>query len=229
MELNFWHDRWEKGETGFHQASLNPYLAYFYGEKGPAPDKRSSLKVFVPLCGKSMDMQWLSQSGYPVVGVECSAVAVKEFVKDYGVSIEGAENEKHVKYTINGEVSDSANIELIQGNFFELTQADLEGVTDVFDRASLIALPEAMRKSYTEKMLELLDPGVRTLLITLTYPQHEMDGPPFSVSEEEVHDLYGKSFKIEKILVKNILSSEQRFQERGLTSLIETAYKLTRN
>ena len=132
-----------------------------------------------------MDMQWLSQNGYPVVGVECSAVAVKEFVKDYGVSIEGTESDKHIKYTINDEVPDSANIELIQGDFFELTVADLEDVTDVFDRASLIALPEAMRKSYAEKMMELLNPGVRTLLITLTYPQHEMDGPPFSVSEED--------------------------------------------
>lgn len=229
MDLSFWHDRWEKGETGFHQASLNPYLAYLYGEKGPAPEKRSSLKVFVPLCGKSMDMQWLSQNGYPVIGVECSALAVKEFVKGYGASIEEIENSRHIKYTINGDAPDSANIELIQGDFFELTAADLEGVTDVFDRASLIALPEAMRKSYVEKMLELLNPGVRTLLITMTYPQHEMDGPPFSVSEEEVHELYGKFFEIDKILVKNILASEQKFQQRGLTSLIETAYKLTRN
>jgi thiopurine S-methyltransferase len=229
MDLDFWQDRWVKGETGFHQASLNPYLAYFYGEKGPAVEKRASLKVFVPMCGKSMDMQWLSQNGYPVIGVECSSIAIKDFVKDYGVSIDGAENDRHTKFTINAEVAGSANIELIQGDFFGLTSSDLEGVTDVFDRASLIALPEDMRKNYAQKMSELLKPGVRTLLITMTYPQQEMDGPPFSVSEEEVNDLYGQSFEVEKILVKDILSNEQRFQERGLTSLIETAYKLTRN
>lgn len=228
MELDFWHNRWQKGETGFHQVGLNPYLAYFYGEKGPEPDKRSSFKVFVPLCGKSMDMQWLSKSGYAVIGVECSPIAIKDFVKEYGVSIDETENDRHVRYTINSEISDGACIELVQGDFFDLTEADLEGVTDVFDRASLIALPEAMRKRYVEKMTELLDTGCRTLLVTLTYPQHEMDGPPFSVTEAEVNELYGDNFKIEKILAKDILSNEQRFQDLGLTSLTETAYKLTR-
>jgi thiopurine S-methyltransferase len=228
MDLNFWQDRWENDETGFHQTGLNPYLAYFYGEKGPAIDARSSLKIFVPLCGKSMDMHWLSENGYSVVGVECSPIAVKEFVKNHGVSIEETKNDRHARYVINADSPGNAGIDLIQGDYFGLTKADVEGVTDVFDRASLIALPEDMRKSYADKMTELTSPGVRMLLITMTYPQHEMDGPPFSVSEEEVHDLYDESFKIEKLLIKNILSNEKRFQERGLTSLIETAYKLTR-
>lgn len=228
MELNFWHDRWEKGETGFHQAAANPYLAYFYGEKGPAVEKRSSLKVFVPLCGKSMDMQWLSENGYSVLGVECSPVAVKEFVQNHGVSIEEAESGPNIKYTINREVAGSSSIDLIQGDFFSLNSEDTKDVTDVFDRASLIALPEAMRKSYAEKMEQLLNPGVRMLLVTMTYPQHEMDGPPFSVNEEEVHELYDRSFRIDKLLMKDILANEKRFQERGLTSLVETAYKLTR-
>ena len=228
MDLDFWQDRWEKGETGFHQASLNPYLAYFYGEKGSPPDKRTPLKVFVPLCGKSMDLQWLSQNGYAVVGIECSPVAVKEFVKEFGISIEESKDDRYIRYTINKESAENQNIDLILGDFFDLTRSDLEGVTDVFDRASLIALPEEMRKRYADKMSELLSSGVRTLLIAMTYPQHEMDGPPFSVSEDEVNELYGKNFKIEKILVKEILSLETRFQERGLTSLVETAYKLTR-
>lgn len=228
MELSFWRDRWEKGETGFHQPTLNPYLAYFYGENGPAIDKRSSLKVFVPLCGKSLDMQWLSQNGYAVLGVECSSLAVRDFFENTGSAYVVTENDSHTKYSEDHKISGNANLEILQGDFFELTDKDVEGVTDVFDRASLIALPEAMRKNYAEKMTKLLAPGARILLITMTYPQQEMDGPPFSVSEEEVHDLYDKNFKIDKILVKNILSTEQRFQQRGITSLLETAYKLTR-
>lgn len=228
MDLNFWNDRWQMGETGFHQSVLNPYLAYCYGEKGPSADSRSSLKVFVPLCGKSQDMQWLSQNGYDVIGVECSSIAVKDFFEKNTTSFEITESDRYIKYTACAETSGKAKLEIIQGDFFELSAADIEGVTDVFDRASLIALPEAMRKSYVEKMAELLNPGVRILLITMTYPQHEMDGPPFSVDEEEVDGLYNKNFKIEKLLVKDILSAEQKFQQRGLTSLIETAYKLTR-
>ena len=97
MDLNFWHDRWEKGETGFHQPTLNPYLGYFYGEKGPAFEKRSSLKVFVPLCGKSLDMQWLAQNGYAVLGIECSPLAVKEFMQTHGDSFDETKNDRHVK------------------------------------------------------------------------------------------------------------------------------------
>ena len=228
MDLDFWQDRWEKGETGFHQTSTNPYLAYFYGEKGAPPERRSSLKVFVPLCGKSMDVQWLSQNGYEVIGVECSPVAVKEFVKEYGTSIDETKNDRHIRYEINKQSAENQNIDLILGDFFELTPSDIEGVTDVFDRASLIALPQEMRKRYADKMAELLNSGVRTLLIAMTYPQHEMDGPPFSVSEEEVNELYSKNYIVEKILTKDIFANEKRFQERGLTSLVETAYKLTR-
>lgn len=228
MDLNFWHDRWERGETGFHQPVLNPYLAYCYGEKGSSVDSRSSLRVFVPLCGKSQDMQWLSQNGYNVIGIECSPIAVKDFFEKSVASLEMTETDRYIKYTAHAGTSGKARLEIIQGDFFELVDSDIEGVTDVFDRASLIALPEAMRKSYAGKMAELLNPGVRILLITMTYPPHEMEGPPFSVSEEEVQDLYGENFKIDKLLVKNILSTEQKFQQQGLTSLLETAYKLTR-
>jgi thiopurine S-methyltransferase len=76
---------------------------------------------------------------------------------------------------------------------------------------------------------ELQKPGTRTLLITLAYPENEMDGPPFSVSEKEVHELYLDHFKIEKLAAKNILEDEPRFKDKGLTTLMETAYKLTKN
>ena len=92
----------------------------------------------------------------------------------------------------------------------------------------MIALPEEMRLQYAHKMVELQKQGTRTLLISMKYPQNEMNGPPFSVSEEEVNDLYSTHFKIDKLLEKNILEDEPKFKERGLTSLTETAYKLTR-
>ena len=59
MELDFWLERWNNNQIGFHQPQVNPYLIYFYGEKGPSPEQREKLKVFVPLCGKSKDLLWL--------------------------------------------------------------------------------------------------------------------------------------------------------------------------
>ena len=56
-----------------------------------------------------------------------------------------------------------------------------------------------------------------------------MAGPPFSVNDEEVSQLYGDKFTIEKLAAKNIIGDEPRFRDRGLSALTETAYKLTRN
>lgn len=221
MEIKFWHERWQRGEIGFHQANINPYLAYYYGEQGPELKARAELKVFVPLCGKSTDIAWLSQNGYAVTGVECSQTAIEDFFTEQNIRYDKQAGDEHLKYA-------SKSIELYQGDFFSLQKDELGKITDVYDRASLIALPEEMRSSYVMKMVELLQPGTRTLLITLSYPQQEMDGPPFSVSEEEVHALYDEYFSIDKLCAKNILEMEPRFKQKGLSTLVETAYKLVR-
>lgn len=227
MEQDFWLKRWENGETGFHQDDLNPYLAYFYGEKGPALEARQALKVFVPLCGKSLDMLWLAQNGYEVLGIECSEIAVKAFFEEHELDCQIEQGEHFTRY-ISVQVEGRRRIEILLGDFFNLTKADIEGVTDTYDRASMIALPEDMRRSYADKMFDLQNEGMRTLLITLTYPQNEMNGPPFSVSEEEVTGFYGEHFNIDKLMGKDIIDDEPSFQRRGLSSLYETAYKLTR-
>jgi len=227
MQRDFWEERWQKGETGFHQDILNPYLAYFYGEKGPALAARQSLKVFVPLCGKSLDMLWLAQNGYQVLGIECSDIAIKDFFQEHKLEYRVEPGQPFIRY-VSEEKTGQSRIEILHGDFFDLAPADLEGITDIYDRASMIALPETMRLDYFKKMLELQTEGMRTLLITLTYPQQEMDGPPFSVTENELNELYGEAFKIDKLLGKDILVDEPRFQQRGLSSLYETAYKLTR-
>lgn len=222
MELDFWRTRWQNNEIGFHQPYINPYLGYYYGEHGPDAATRQKLRVFVPLCGKSKDILWLSQNGYAVTGVECSDIAVEAFFAENNLPVEKQAQGAHIKYS-------AGNIDILQGDFFSLTSEDLGDVTDVFDRASLIALPAEMRKDYAVKMSQLLRPSTRVLLVTLTYPQHEMDGPPFSVEENEVKVLYEPNFKIDKLAAKNTLELEPRFKQKGLTSLIETAYKLKRN
>jgi thiopurine S-methyltransferase len=222
MDIAFWLERWSRGQIGFHQHQINPYLGYFYGEKGPPLEKRAELKVFVPLCGKSRDLWWLQQSGYETLGVECSEQAVEQFFTEQQLNYSRMNTESHVSYK-------SDKLEILLGDFFTLQADDIGNITDIFDRASLIALPEEMRREYVNKVTELQKPGTRTLLITLTYPENEMDGPPFSVSEKEVNELYRDNFKIDKLAAKNILEDEPRFRDRGLTTLTETAYKLTKN
>ena len=225
MEIDFWLERWNNNQTGFHQQHVNPYLVYFYGEKGPSAEQREKLKVFVPLCGKSKDMLWLSQGGYNVFAVECSERAVKDFFEENALNYKHAQKDEHALY----QSSDLPNlIEIYQGDFFELQPEVLDDITDIFDRASLVALPPEMRKQYAGKMAELQKPGVRTLLVTLTFDPEEMNGPPFSVTEEEVNELYSENFSVQKLLTKNVIEEEPGLKKRGLTALVETVYKLVR-
>ena len=75
MNPKFWQTRWQEGRIGFNQSEVNPFLIkHFSALKLPVGNR-----VLVPLCGKSIDMLWLSAQGYDVVGVELVETAVQAF------------------------------------------------------------------------------------------------------------------------------------------------------
>ena len=75
MIINFWNERWEQNEIGFHQSTVSPHLVNYW------PSMVSDqAKVFVPLCGKSLDLLWLMKQGHQVAGAECSDLAVDSFL-----------------------------------------------------------------------------------------------------------------------------------------------------
>ncbi len=157
--------------------------------------------------------------------MECSDRAAKDFFEENALNYKHAAKDQHGLY----QSSDLASIiEIFQGDFFALQKEILDDVTDIFDRASLVALPEDMRKLYVDKITEIQKPQTRTLLVTLTFDPAEMNGPPFSVTEEEVNDLYSENFSIQKLLFKNVIDEETGLKNRGLTALTETVYKLVR-
>jgi thiopurine S-methyltransferase len=216
MEPNFWHERWERAEIGFHQQDINFHLQRFWNRL----DLPAGRRVFVPLCGKSRDMLWLASEGYPVTGVEISSVAVAAFFGDNGLRPnrrrEGA-----------FEVWEQDEIQILLGDFFALEPRHLADIAGVYDRASLIALPPAMRERYARKLATLLPAGVQTLLVTLEYDQAALVGPPFSVGEEEVRALFEPAHAVEPLFSRDALAEESRWRERGLTWLLENAYRLT--
>ncbi|MBI5449856.1 MAG: thiopurine S-methyltransferase [Gammaproteobacteria bacterium] len=215
MEQEFWLERWRKGEIGFHQSDINPYLQRYWPQLQLAPGSR----VFVPLCGKSLDMLWLYQLGHAVLGVELSPQAVEGFFTDHALA---AQRRSHGHFTC----WQHDDIQLLCGDFFSLTAADLAGVTAVFDRAALIALPPPLRARYVEQLRRILPPQARILLVTINYPQHEMEGPPFAVPDEEVTALYGSWRTVMPLCCADVLAEQPRFRERGLTRLQESAWLL---
>jgi len=215
MEQSFWLNRWENRQIGFHQQQINEYLLRHW-DQFHLPEQG---RVFVPLCGKSADMVWLADKGYDVTGVEYSQIAVEEFFQENNLDYELT-----VKDPFNIYRSDK--ITIFQGNFFDLKK-DLIGQIDfIFDRASLVALPDELRGRYAEQLYRLTE-QTDMLLITMEYDQKQMQGPPFAVTAEEVSQHFSSFYTVRELETQDLLSISPQFKERGLKSLLEKAYKLS--
>ena len=96
----------------------------------------------------------------------------------------------------------------------------------VYDRASLIALPPDLRSRYVPHLAALAGKSTVSLLVTMDYPQVEMPGPPFAVSEAEVRQLYDGLAQVQPLAVFDVLAQNERFRQRGLTRMHEHVYRL---
>lgn len=184
MEANFWREKWARGEIAFHQSEANPLLV----DNMAKLERRHGSRVFVPLCGKTRDIAWLLSQGYRVCGAELVEAAVAQLFDELGlvpvITPEGA-----------GQRYRAAEVDILVGDLFALS-ADALGVVDaVYDRAALVALPQAMRERYVAHLLELTGAAPQ-LLLTFVYDQSHMSGPPFSVSRDEVRRHYRDSHDV---------------------------------
>lgn len=217
MQPEFWHARWRSGQIGFHQAAVDRNLQQFWPDLGVARNSR----VFVPLCGKSLDLPWLRERGHSVAGVELSAMALESFCMEHGVTAR--------RRMLNDfDVYETDKLQLFRGDFFALTPELLGPIPAVYDRAALISWKADLQPSYVEHLTALTRPGTQTLLITVEYPQAQMAGPPFSVSPRDVDRLYAKHHEIRTLSRQSILDTEPRLRAKGLTELHEVCYQLTR-
>ena len=217
VDNQHWLERWQEGRIGFHEAGVNQHLQNWFAGLAPAPGSR----IFIPLCGKAIDILWLARQGYEVIGIELSKIAIEAFFEENSLNFECIDSDRFGIYQ-------SENITLLQGDFFDLNQADLHNCQLVYDRAALIAMERDDRPGYCHHMLSLLPIGCDMLLISLEYDQSEMSGPPFSVPAEEVSQHYGNAFSIQMLDTNNIIDERPRWRKVGLSALQESVFSLTR-
>jgi thiopurine S-methyltransferase len=214
----FWHERWDGGQINFNQAEVHPLLAAHWSELGCPRGSR----VFVPLCGKTIDMAWLVAKGHRVNHSDLSERAVSDFFAEQRLASVARSDGDLVVHT-------AGDYALWCGDFFQLSAAHLDGVEAVYDRASLIALPPDVRRRYATHLCAILPPAAVIFLIVVEYDQSEMSGPPFSVTVDETAELYGDAFDIDLVTSYQALESNERLRERGLTHLEETLLVLRRS
>lgn len=187
MDPSFWHQRWEKNETAFHESKANPLLIKHVHELAVAKGRR----IFVPLCGKTLDIGWLLSQDYRVAGAELSQLAIEQLFMDLGAQPE-------ISSAGDLEQWSAKHLDIFVGDIFGLSKQRLGPVDAIYDRAALVALPEAMRERYVAHLMEITGKAPQ-LLITYEYDQRVMEGPPFSISNEEVRRHYAGTYDVRLI------------------------------
>ncbi|MDZ7758456.1 hypothetical protein [Rhodohalobacter sp.] len=216
MELSYWLSRWRKNKIGFHMADGYPALERHLNHNS-FPKQQT---VLVPLCGKSRDLITLTHHFNNVIGVEISEKAIGEFLQENGLT---ATESSFADF----KIFEAGSITLWCGDFMKLPARKLPPVDLIYDKAALVALPPEKRAKYAEKLVSLCSDSTYILLHHFIYKQDEMPGPPFSVSEPELNEYFGRKFKKE-ILEQNILDLNRfkKFQYRGLNSEIRERFIL---
>jgi thiopurine S-methyltransferase len=180
---------------------VNPNLPKYWEQAVSDADS-----VLVPLCGKSLDLLWLTERGLTVRGVEFVPEAVQEFFR-------ALEQTPQVQEFRNAKRFAHDGLSVFQADFFALSPQVLEPSAAVYDRAALVAIAPQRRAEYFQKLHAFTQPGARLLLLNFV---HDMEsGPPFSIPETELRDIADGAFTLVKHAERDILSAEPRFAERA--------------
>ncbi len=218
MQQSYWEARWRKRKTGFHRADVNPALVNHWD----ALRISSGNTVAVPFCGKAVDMVWLRDRGYEVIGIEFVEQACREFFEEHTTT------KPDVRKSKRGLVFSGEAITLHCADLFKLTPSDTGPARALYDRASLVAIPPEIRPRYVEKLGELFPDVREQLLISFEYDTDIMQGPPFSVEETEIRALYEADFCVTLLSEKDLLPESEKYRRIGLPEMIQKVWRISR-
>ena len=182
MQPQFWFDAWRAGKINFHEGKPSSYLADHV-------TRITGTSVLVPLCGKTEDLAFLAAHNHTVVGIELVEDAVAAFFSEHALS-------PHIERRGALAVYSSGPIKIITGDLFTVAREDIGPIDALYDRAALVALPADLRVRYIAHLRTLLAAATPGLLVTLDYPQDQMEGPPFSVPDAEVRSHYRRATQL---------------------------------
>ncbi|CAA0082584.1 Thiopurine S-methyltransferase [BD1-7 clade bacterium] len=192
MKADFWHQRWENKETGWHEASANPVFTDTFHHLGLTTGDR----VFVPMCGKTLDIHWLLDNGYAVVGAELNEPAVQQLFTELGKKPRISDSGTHKCY-------EAENITVWVGDILTLSTEQLGQVDGIYDRGALVALPKEMRSRYAPH-IKAISQCAPQLLVTYRYDTQKMQGPPFAIAEAELEAHYDNTHQRVEVFSRTV-------------------------
>jgi len=210
MTPEFWKSRWAAGQIGFHQPNAHPGLV----ANATTFPGNPSARVLVPLCGKTQDLAWLVEQGHDVVGVEVVQTAVEQLFEEAGLTPTWDD------LPGEGRRATSGRLTVLLADYFAPALETLGTFDAIWDRAALVALSPDTREAYAARHRDLLRPGGRLLIDVLQYDPARMDGPPWSVSDDALAELFPGI-----TLVSRTDALDARWRGRGHTWLRSSVFE----
>jgi thiopurine S-methyltransferase len=217
-----WDWLWKNGGTPWVIDSVHPVLAEYIHQLTLG---RTNCRIFVPLCGNTIDLKWLAEQGHHVVGLEASETAILQFFESRGLGkevkqLEGIENGK--LYT-----SCDGRLLIYQCDIFAISKDILGSFDCVWDKGSLVAIPPNTRQRYAEILTSILANDGRIILETVQHAETgSFHGPPYSIEEQDITDLFSVSFEWKILRRKANPEVLQRFVSVGFTKYDNVAFLL---
>ncbi|XP_060084615.1 probable thiopurine S-methyltransferase isoform X2 [Ylistrum balloti] len=192
-QIQGWLNNWESDCTPWHMTDVHEGLARYYQMLVNKTSVHN--KIFIPLCGKSVDIKWLADRGNEVVGVEASETGLMEFFVEQNVkySVESAPS-------VDGKLfrSHDNKIRLYCCDIFHFTSDVESGFSGVWDRGSIEALEPEDRKKYIDLMKTLIGP--ETGYLTEIVERDLGKGPPFCITVDELRAGFGPGCEVKKLM-----------------------------
>lgn len=211
-----WRQCWQGRDIDFHQLAVNPLLARFW----PGLALPAGSRVFVPLCGKSLDMLWLAAQGYEVVGVELSPLAVRAFFRENRLRPERRRVGKFVLWQ-------HGRVQILCGDYFDLTCEDLGAIDAVYDRAALTALAEDIRVDYVAHLRTLVSRQCQVFLLTVEDAEEGETLDQSHAAAAEIERLYARDFACALAHVESMYESDPATPTRAPQRSEHKLYRLT--
>ena len=169
----FWESRYNTGNTGWDIGQpAPPFVDLMAGPDAPPPGT-----MIVPGCGRGHDAIFFAQQGFKVTGVDFAHAAIEDArraARRAGVAVD-----------------------FVERDLFTLPASYDHAFKYVLEHTCFAAIPPARRKEYARLVARLIEPD--GLFIALFFTHGNPGGPPFNTTPQEVREIFGPYFSIEKL------------------------------
>lgn len=204
MTPDDWRKSWQDGDsTFFHSDNLSPI---FLKMKEEIINGKDHAKVFVPFCGKVLEMKWLAENGHVVVGVEVSEDGIKQFFEENKLPYITKEIQ-----TVSGTLYECTDktmcLKLYCCSFYDFKPEVENNFDAVWDSAAFQASNKADRKQYVSIIHSVLKTNGKVFMAVDEFIQKE----ELPLDIEEIKNNFDGKFSVE---VTDFVDANEEYQSK---------------